>query len=174
MSPTARLVDPRTVETIEVLGPTIQFLSTPEPDDNAPCVMRGTIPPGGVVPLHSHADPETFLAVSGEVEGLSHSYDGFSWVRVRPGDVFHVPGGAMHGFRNRSAQPAVSLIVSTMKIGRFFREVATSSTAAGPPSEEQIEHFLATAERYGYWNATPEQNAELGLAPPLQDDDRVV
>jgi len=27
---------------------------------------------------------------------------------------------------------------------------------------------MATAERYGYWNATPEENAEVGifLSPP--------
>jgi quercetin dioxygenase-like cupin family protein len=159
MSPTAHLVDPNTAETIEVLGPTIQFLSTPEEDENAPCVMRGTIPPGGVVPLHTHADPETFLLVAGGVEGLSHSADGYAWVRIGPGDVFHVPGGARHAFRNRSQQPAVNLILTTERIGRFFREIA------GPPSDEAIQRFLATAERYGYWNATPEENAELGLTP---------
>ena len=127
--------------------------------------MRGTIPPGGVVPLHCHADPETFLAIAGEVEGLSHSGDAFSWVRIRPGDVWHVPGGALHAFRNRSSQPAVSLIVTTMKIARFFREVA------GRPSGDRIDHFLETAERYGYWNAAPEMNAELGLLPPVADRD---
>jgi hypothetical protein len=40
------------------------------------------------------------------------------------------------------------------------------SAPAGPPSAEAIERFLATAERYGYWNATPEENAEVGLALP--------
>ena len=33
----------------------------------------------------------------------------------------------------------------------------------GPPPVPD-ERFLATAERYGYWNATPEENAEVGLA----------
>jgi quercetin dioxygenase-like cupin family protein len=163
----AHLVDPRTVETIEVLGPRIQFLTQP----GAPCIMRGTIPPGGVVPLHSHQDPETFLAISGEVEGLVHSADGFEWVPIAPGDVFHVPSGAKHAWRNQSQQPSVQIIVSTARIGRFFREVGTpvgaGSTVSGPPSGEAIEHFLETAERYGYWNATPQENAEVGLpAPP--------
>ena len=40
-------------------GATIDFLTPVE--DGAPCLMRGTIPAGGVVPLHSHADPETSI-----------------------------------------------------------------------------------------------------------------
>ena len=36
---------------------------------------------------------------------------------------------------------------------RFFREVAGSTP----------EHFLAVSERYGYWNATPEESAAVGL-----------
>src|SRR5918997_85826 len=52
------------------------------------CLMRGTIPPGVVVPLYSHVDSETFLQVSGEVEALVEAEDGFDWVWVRAGDVF--------------------------------------------------------------------------------------
>ena len=63
------LVDPDEVETINVLGATIQFLTPPE-SENAPCIMRGSIPPAGFVPMHSHADPETFMLLSGSVEGL--------------------------------------------------------------------------------------------------------
>jgi quercetin dioxygenase-like cupin family protein len=87
----AHIVDPRTVEAINVLGPTIQFLTPLEGSQDAPCVMRGTIPPGGVVPLHSHADPETFLALSGELDGLVHSAHGVAWARIEPGDVFQSP-----------------------------------------------------------------------------------
>jgi hypothetical protein len=38
------LVDPETVETINVLGPTIQVIPPPDGGGDAPCVMRGTIP----------------------------------------------------------------------------------------------------------------------------------
>ena len=55
------------------------------------------------------------------------------------------------------------LITSTSRIGAFFREIATPA-GSWPPSEEALRHFLATAERYGYWNATLEENAEVGLA----------
>jgi mannose-6-phosphate isomerase-like protein (cupin superfamily) len=166
----APLVDLDTVESFDVLGPTIQFLTPPGDEDDLPCTFRGTIPPGVVVPLHSHADPETFLMQSGEVEGLVASDDGAEWVRIGPGEVFHVPGDARHAWRNRSREPAVMFVVTTNRLCRFLREngtpVASRSAPAGPPSAEAIERFLATAERYGYWNATPEENAEVGLALP--------
>ena len=90
------------------------------------------------------------------------SADGFAWAPIRPGDVFHVPGNAKHAWRNPSLDPAVTIIVTTGKLARFFREVAEPS---GSPStsEEATGRFLATAERYGYWNATPEENAAVGL-----------
>jgi len=129
--------------------------------------MRGTVPPGAVVPLHSHADPETFVVLSGELEGLVMSPAGFTWVPVGPGDVFHVPGNAKHAWRNTSREPAVAIVVSTPRIGRFFREVGTpvdpADTTARPPSDAAIQQFLQVAERYGYWNATPEENADVGL-----------
>jgi hypothetical protein len=33
-----------------------------------------------------------------------------------------------------------------------------------PRPDDAIQHFLQTAERYGYWNPTPEENAAVGLA----------
>jgi hypothetical protein len=57
---------------------------------------------------------------------------------------------AVHG---RPREPAVMFVISTAKIARFFREVAGSTP----------EHFLAVSERYGYWNAMPEESAAVGL-----------
>jgi quercetin dioxygenase-like cupin family protein len=132
--------------TIDVQGAAIDFLTVPGEE---PSVMRGTIPAGMTVPLHSHADPETFVVVSGHAEGLVES----RWVQLDPGDVLNVPSGCKHGWRNSGDEPAVMILVSTAKMARFFAEIA----GAGP------EHFLATAERYGYWNATPEESAAVGL-----------
>ncbi|MGH2618718.1 MAG: cupin domain-containing protein [Thermomicrobiales bacterium] len=166
----AHLVNPENVEPIEILGPTIQFLTPLEGDDLSPCVMRGTIPPGVVIPLHSHADPETFIPISGEVEGLAYAADDFTWVRVTPGDVFHVPNGVKHAWRNQTRTPAVMYLISTCKIGRFFQELGTpvrpGAPPPGPPSGEMIRHFLETSERYGYWNAGPEENARIGISLP--------
>jgi quercetin dioxygenase-like cupin family protein len=157
------LIDPNTVETINVLGPTIRFITPPDGSADAPCVMLGTMPPGMMVPLHTHADPETFYLLSGAVEALEYQPDGFAWLPLGAGDLFHVPGGITHAWRNTSSEPAVMLLTSTQRIGAFFREIATPG-ATWPPSEEVLADFLAVAERYGYWNATPEENAEVGIA----------
>ena len=166
---TAYRVDPRTVAGVDVMGPIIEFLTLPEEGDGAPCTMRGTIPPGVVVPLHSHPDPETYVGLSGEAEALAGSVAEPRWIVIRPGDVFHVPGGARHAFRNRTDAPAVMLVISTARIGRFFRDVGTPAARGAaplPPSGETIRRFRDTARRYGYWNATPEENARLELVLP--------
>jgi mannose-6-phosphate isomerase-like protein (cupin superfamily) len=172
--PVAGLVDPSCAETVEVLGPTVQFLTPVEADaaigEDGPCVMRGTILPGVSVPLHSHRDPETFLMVAGEVEGIVESGGDFKSIAVQPGQVFHVPGGAKHAWRNHAATPAVMTIVSTNRMARFFSEVGSPVGLARPQDARQlparIQHFMETADRYGYWNATPEENARLGISLP--------
>jgi mannose-6-phosphate isomerase-like protein (cupin superfamily) len=161
MDRTAILIDARSVETLDLLGPTLQILTPPSEDAAAPCLLRGTIPAGGSVPLHSHPEPESFLAVSGEVEGLLQSNGGFTWVPIRPGDVFHVPGGAKHAWRNRSGEPAVSVVVTEESLAAFFREVGTP--VGTPPAPDAAQRFAEASLRRGHWLGTPEQNAEVGL-----------
>src|SRR5579862_5900463 len=55
-------------QTFIVLGVLLQFLSTPEQINDQIGVMRGTVPPGVVIPLHSHADPEIFYVLNGSLE----------------------------------------------------------------------------------------------------------
>jgi quercetin dioxygenase-like cupin family protein len=147
------LVDQARVETLEVLGPSVTFLTPVDGDADAPCLIRGSIPAHGFVPLHSHADPETFLVLSGEMSGLVAG----EWVPVRPGDVFHVPPNAEHAWRNDTDAPAVSVLVTRARMAQFFREVGIG------PSSETVDRFLAASERYGYWNASVEENAAIGL-----------
>jgi quercetin dioxygenase-like cupin family protein len=148
----------------------VQLLSELETDDRRSRVMRGTIPPGVVIPLHSHADPETFFVLSGEVLGLADA-EAVTWLRIGPGDIFHVPGGVKHGFRNRGSEPAVMLLISSANMYRFFREIGTpvrpGARLAGPPSAATMQRFLEVSERYGYWNASPEENARVGIAMPV-------
>lgn len=167
--PVPYLVDTGTIERFEVFGPIVEYLTPPR--DGEPCVMRGTIPPGVAVPLHAHADPETFLAISGEFEGFRETSEGFEWLPIRPGDIFHVPGGAKHAFRNTTGKPAVMVIVSTYRIGRFFQEVgspAVPDRQPALPTAEAIRRFLDISARYGYWNATPEENASIGVSLPIR------
>ena len=68
--------NPTTGLVLEFFGPTVEFLTSPEDEQNDFCVLKGTIPPGVSVPLHSHPDTEDFLVISGSVEGLRHDAGG--------------------------------------------------------------------------------------------------
>ena len=162
----AHLVDPNSAELLNVLGPTVRFLAGPTGTDDSPCVMEGTIPPEGLVPLHSHADPEIFVLRAGEIEALSLADGKSEWVRLTPGAIFHVPANAKHAWRNNTRVPAVALIITTARIARFFREIGEplkENEAPQPPSEEALAHFQKVSARYGYWNASPEENEKFGI-----------
>lgn len=164
------LVESTGVEGLDVLGPVVELLTSLGGEADDPCIMRGVIAPGGVVPLHSHADPEIFIQQLGTLEGLSQSANGPRWLPIRPGSIFYVPGGARHGFRNLSRQRAVSLIISTVRMGRFFTRigVAMAGTGApGPVTFERLQHFLKVSEEFGYWNGSPADNAAVGLNLPV-------
>jgi quercetin dioxygenase-like cupin family protein len=154
-------------EALEVFGPRLHFLVRPEANDEAPCVVKGTVPAGVSVPMHSHSGIEAFYVLDGEIEVLREKSGDFDWIRASPGDFIEVPSGARHGFRNRSQLPVVLLITTTSKLGRFFQEVAkpiNQGANFNAPLPEEIQHFAKTAERYGYWLATPEENALVGIS----------
>jgi quercetin dioxygenase-like cupin family protein len=151
---------------LDVFGPTIQILSAPQAEDEAPCVLKGVIPPGISVPIHSHPGVEAFFVLSGEVEAFSDEGGKAHWIVAGSGDFIEVPSNAKHGFRNRSHQPVIQLITTTSKLGRFFQEVGrpvSEGVTMSPPAPDELKHFLETAGRYGYWLATPEENAAVGI-----------
>lgn len=151
-----------------VLGPTIEFLTSPDEQGAVYCVMKGTMPPGAVVPLHSHPDFESFWLISGAVLALSEREGGFDWLSVRPGDFLHVPAGAKHAFRNTSKDPAVALITTTPGLARFLQEVGRPTEGGGqsPPAAEDMQRLAAAAAKYGHWLGSPEDNAAVGITLP--------
>ena len=162
-----RLVASSDCETLDVLGPSVQFLVAPQESDEAPCVIQGTIPPGVSVPIHRHPAIEAFYVVSGNVEVLSEKDGKNQWIAAGPGDFIEVPSGAKHGFVNRSQHPVVQLITTTSKLGRFFQEIGEpvlEGANGNPPSPERLQHLILTSERYGYWLASPEENAAAGIS----------
>ena len=84
-----------TGEILDVLGPRLQFLTALSDDDHDYCLNKGSVPPGVVVPLHSHPERETFYVLEGQVEGLWKD----RWITLGGGDPFDVPGGLKHGWR---------------------------------------------------------------------------
>ena len=159
--------NPTTGLRVDVLGPTVEYMLPPDEARDSFCVLKGVIPPGGVVPLHSHPDVEDYVVISGEIQGLRLSQDAHSheWIVGKAGDYMHVPGGAPHAWRNVSAEPVVTLIFTTPKIGRFFQEIGRPVTPTPQPvTPEDLAHFAAVSATYGYWNATPEENATVGIS----------
>ena len=56
--------NPTTGLVLEFYGPTVEFLIAPDDDRSDFCVLKGTIPPGVSIPLHSHPDTEDFFIIS--------------------------------------------------------------------------------------------------------------
>jgi quercetin dioxygenase-like cupin family protein len=168
--------DPRTIlyriaeefqgPAVDVLGPTIEFITQPaRDDDSALCVLRGVVPPGVTVPMHSHEDAEDFYILAGTQEVLTQHPEGLEWAHARAGDYVRVPAGTMHAHRNVSAHAAVDLIITTARLGRFFQEIG-EPVPGQPPSPERVAKFVETAIRYGYTLGTPEQNSAVGIELP--------
>jgi quercetin dioxygenase-like cupin family protein len=149
--------------TLDVFGPTVEFVSGPDDPAAGFWVMRGVLPPGVVVPLHSHDDAEDFFILAGTQQVLTKSDQGLQWSDVNAGDYVHIPAGVPHAHRNVSDEPAVELVVTTARLGRFFQEVARFDTRQ-PPTPAELAEFVAVATRYGYELGTPEQNAAVGIA----------
>jgi quercetin dioxygenase-like cupin family protein len=160
----------RASASVDVLGTIMQVLVPADHETGVPCLLRATIPPGVVIPLHSQPDPETFFMISGNAEGLSQTTEGFQWSPLAPGDVFHVPSGAKHALRNHWPEQAVMIAIATVRLGGFFLEVGKpvlpTLRPANPPTREAVRHFLETAARYGHWIATPEENYQVGIDLP--------
>jgi quercetin dioxygenase-like cupin family protein len=152
---------------LDVLGPTVEFLTPPEDADAPYCAMIGTIPAGGSVPLHSHPDVESFFVVSGTVQVASQRESGFEWLTVSQGEFVQVPAGARHGFRNTSGEAVVQLVMTTPRLGRFFREIGrpvSSGVPPGPPTADELQRFIEVAAEYGHWLGSAEENAAIGIS----------
>lgn len=156
--------NPTTGLVVEFFGPTLEFLTSPDDERNDFCILKGTIPPGVSVPLHSHPDTEDFLILSGSLDGLKRDGDAYQWIPAGPGDYIHVPAGAPHAWRNSSNEAVVNLVITTRNLARFLQEAGRPIAHAGqPPTPADLARFASIAAHYGHWNATPEENAAVGI-----------
>jgi quercetin dioxygenase-like cupin family protein len=152
---------------LDLFGPTVEFLTSPDEAHGDFCVLRGVVPPGAVIPLHSHDDAETFFIVAGAQQVLLPGTRGLEWNDAHAGDYVQVPGGTPHAHRNVFDEAAIDLIVTTSKIGKFFQEVGRPVTGSlQPPTPDELARFAAIAANYGYTLGTPEENAAIGIEMP--------
>ncbi|ODM84099.1 hypothetical protein A6452_14995 [Bradyrhizobium elkanii] len=140
------------------LAPTNTYLTEISDDQGDYSVMQCNLPAGAIVPLHSHADRETFYVLSGKPSSLT----GDQWKELGPGDVVDMRDGIKHAWKNASQQPASMLCVTTTKMAKFLRDVSTVSGEVLDP-DEQARRFVNLVLANGYWLASPEENAAVGL-----------
>jgi quercetin dioxygenase-like cupin family protein len=147
-------------------GTLFEFLASRDETGSEICLIRGTIPPGVAVPLHSHADVELFYVLEGSLEAFQFGNDNHGWVSFGPGEIVSVSGNTKHALRNSSPLPATTLVVTSSKLHGFFQEVSKpfdGARKATRPTPEELQKLLETATRYGYWMGSPEENAAIGL-----------
>jgi uncharacterized RmlC-like cupin family protein len=152
---------------LDVFGPTVQFLTSPEEAEGTFCILIGVIPRDGFIPIHSHEGIECFFMLSGQQEVVVEDQGELRRIVCNAGEFIQVPSGVKHGVLNRSTKPASSLIVTTAKLGRFYKEIGRPIDPEGQqqmPTAEELQHLMDAAKRYGYWMATSEENAAVGIS----------
>ena len=149
-------------ETLDVLGPRIRFLTPLSDKDDEYCLIAGSLSASAVVPVHAHAERETFYLVDGEMQALWEN----RWTTLSSGEVFDAPGGIKHAWRNVSGAPASLLIVTPMRLARFLRDIGGPLATAerGPPTPAELQRFVDIAHAYGYWLGSPADNAAVGIS----------
>lgn len=153
-------MQPSSHDWTDVLGPLIQFV-TPVGEEEGYCVIQARFPGGVTIPMHSHPDRETLVVLGGEIDGW---LDG-TWQTYRVGQAMDIPADRAHALRNVSGHEVRLMLVTTMRIGRFFEEIGQPANPAGAamPSPKRLAALAAASRRYGYWLGSPEDNAAAGL-----------
>jgi quercetin dioxygenase-like cupin family protein len=154
------LTDAETDEVTSMYGSRIQFLTAVPDADDEYCVCKSTLPPGAIVPVHSHPERETFHILEREAQGLPDD----SWITLGRNGVFDVRGGIKHAWRNVSDSLAAMSVVAPMRLARFVRGPLLSPAGKrGAPAPEEVLLFFELTQAHGYWFSGLEDNAAAGL-----------
>jgi quercetin dioxygenase-like cupin family protein len=128
-----------------------RFLATGEDTNGKYALFEAFVSPGGGPPPHVHSrEEEGFFVLEGEITFTI----GDKRLLASAGMFAKMPVGTPHSFKNESGRPAKMLIsVAPAGLERMFFEVGVplpdGSTAALPPTKEEIERLLAAAPKYG-------------------------
>ena len=147
-------------------GVLLQFLASPEEVGDGICLIRGTLPPGVVVPLHRHEELELIYVLEGTLEVYRSNEGSAGWTEAPAGGVAVIPSNVKHALRNGSSLPVTLVLVTKSQLYTFFRELAKpfdSNHPPTPPTSKETHDLFAVAAKYGYWLASPEENAAIGL-----------
>jgi quercetin dioxygenase-like cupin family protein len=140
--PTPRAYPAGTGETLHVLGETLTLRGPVAGTDLT--LVDVTIPPGSGTPAHSHASPETFRVLDGAPVFLLGTVE----TPAAPGDLIHIPPGAVHAYRNPGPTPARVTAILDDSLIAFFRDLATPTPLQGPPDAAILARVGAAAARH--------------------------
>lgn len=146
-------VDPQKGQSVSVGGSTYRILVGGKDTAGAFATIDMLIPPGGGPGPHAHADfEESFYVIEGEIEVKSE----FGAYVAAQGSFVTIPkGGVVHGFKNKTGQPA-HLLCTVVPAGleTLFEEIG-QPVAAGqflpPPVLDAaiLKKLQAIAEKHG-------------------------
>ena len=147
-------------QTVNVLGILCEWKLKPEETGGIYGMIEILVPPGAGVPMHAHTAHEAFHVLEGQAEFERLGSNGSEWLQANPGDLFHIPGDTMHGFRNPGSSPARMLVLFGADLASFFEEagvpVDLAAPPAGPPTTEQIACGVAIMRKHGMQFADPQ------------------
>ena len=137
--------------TVAVVGDVYRFLATGDDTNGKYALFEALVPPGGGPPPHVHSrEEEGFYILEGHI---TFTISGKRLV-ANAGMFANMPVGTPHSFKNESGKPA-KMLISVVPAGleKMFFEVGVplpeGSTAALPPTKEEIDKLLARAPSYG-------------------------
>jgi quercetin dioxygenase-like cupin family protein len=151
---------------ISIMGPVVQFLASPEQASDQFVVLDSILAPGIIVPLHSHPEVECLYVLEGGLQVLAFQDGKPHWLDLTVGESAVIPANARHAIRNVSGENAQLLLITAATMGKFFEEISAPLAPGkqpAPPAPETIQAFFATSMRYGYWLASPAENAAVGI-----------
>ena len=128
----------------------VRFLVEGSESGRSVAIFEFDVPAGARVPVaHSHDGyEETIYGLNGT---LTWTVEGTA-TEIGPGDVLHIPRGAVHGFDNTHEVDARALAIVTPGIlePAYFRDlaaIAAAAAAAGEPPD--LAAIAATMRKHG-------------------------
>jgi quercetin dioxygenase-like cupin family protein len=147
-------------QVFNVAGVLLQFLASPEEVGDAICLIRGTMPPGVVVPLHKHAEVELLYVLEGSLEFFM-AKEGTQWATAGMGDVIAIPSNVKHALRNRSSLPVALVLVTKSHLYAFSGLAKTTiPNQRAPRTLKRCRNYLSR-RKIRIWMASPDENAAI-------------
>jgi quercetin dioxygenase-like cupin family protein len=134
---TVTMTTPQTAETLWVVQDRLRFYGGIE---GSPLqLIEVEVPPGSGTPPHTHASPEVFWVLEGEVTFRHFGPDGVRTMTGGAGTSVRVDGLEPHNYANEGAAPARMLVLLEPQMTAFFRDIGRPN----PPAAGAAPDFAA-------------------------------